>query len=116
MASGVTILWNEDYTNCEKLVKGESSISCLFKNCRGGLTWAFLGVYCRGNREEKDILWKELDVCRTKWGSNWIVGGDFNMVLRKGERSRTCSASEINEFKDEVNSLELIDFPLSGCQ
>lgn len=33
----MVFLWNEDYVNCEDVVKGECSVSYLFKNCRGGL-------------------------------------------------------------------------------
>ncbi|XP_021901408.1 ATP-dependent zinc metalloprotease FTSH 12, chloroplastic-like [Carica papaya] len=50
-----------------------------------------------------------------KWGGNWIVGDDFNMVLGKGERSgNNISTFEMDKFKDEVYRLEVIDLSLFG--
>lgn len=92
-------------------------MSCIFKNCRGDFDWIFTGVYCRGNIVEKTIIWKELEECRTKWGGNWVIRGDFNMTLRKEERSDSSFlASEVNEFKEVMERLRVVDLPLSKGQ
>lgn len=91
---GIVILWIEYFVKCNDILKAEYSVSCLFKNCRGGLIWIFTGVHYRGSREDKDVLWKELGECKVKWDGNWIVSGDFNMVLGKGERSGNNTSSQ----------------------
>lgn len=44
-------------------------------------------VYCRGNKEEKTLLWKELKACKNKCGGKWIVGEDSNIVLKRSKTS-----------------------------
>lgn len=77
----------------------------------------FTGVYCRGNREEKSMLWNELEECRNKWDGKWIIGGDFNMTLRREERrGSSFSTSEASEFKEVMERLGMVDLLLSKKQ
>lgn len=48
-----------------------------------------------------------------KWGVNWVVEGDFNMVLKRSERSGD-QFSVVEEFKNNIKGLNLMDLPLSG--
>lgn len=44
-----------------------------------------------------------------------MVGGDFNMVLSRNERSRDhFSGSIASEFKDNLEALNLADITLMG--
>lgn len=61
------------------------------------------GVYCKGNKEERKLLWKKLKVCKRKWGGKWIVGGDFNIVLRRKERTNESFLDSVaGEFRDTM--------------
>lgn len=33
-----------------------------------GERWVFSGIYCKGNREERECLWDDLGKAKTKWG------------------------------------------------
>lgn len=73
----------------------------------------FIGVYYRGNKVEKTILWDVLEKCRIKWGGRWIIGGDFNLTLRREERrDNNFSATEATEFKEVMDRLGVVDLPL----
>lgn len=64
-----------------------------------------------------DTLWAELSHCHALWGSIGVIGGDFNMVLRRCERSRTQFSEQISqELKECIVSLDLEDLPLCGGQ
>lgn len=53
----------------------------------------------------------ELDGYMQKWGDNWPVGGDFNMVLRRKERSGgNFSTAVAEEFKDTLDSILHLNF------
>ena len=67
---------------------GQFSISCIFRNVENGLVWLFTGVYGPFFREERDWLWEELEAIRGIWDVPWCLGGDFNITLFQGERSR----------------------------
>lgn len=73
-----------------------------------------MGVYCRGISEEKVLLFKKLEECKNRWKGMWVLGGDFNMVLRCLKRSDECFSSVCaNEFKEEMYRLNLMDLPLT---
>lgn len=60
-------------------------------------------------------LWKDLDEAKHFGGENWIVGGDFNMVLKREERSGNILSSTIADgFSDAIDGLGLMDMPLTG--
>lgn len=75
----------------------------------------FTGVYCRGSRAEKELLWSELEECITKWDGNWIIGGDFNMTMSREDRSdNNFSAMEANKFKERMDRVGVVDPEGSG--
>lgn len=99
LAGGMIIFWKEDWVNCVDVIINECTMSYICRNCKEHVEWMFTGVYCRGNKVDKTILWEELEKCRIKWGGKCIVGGDFNMTLRREERSgNNFSATEASEF------------------
>lgn len=63
-------MWNKERFQSLEVLLGEVTFSYLFKNCREGIIWVFTGVYCRGNKKGRDLLWKELYVCKQKWSGN----------------------------------------------
>ncbi|RVW44363.1 hypothetical protein CK203_071045 [Vitis vinifera] len=52
--------------------------------------WGDLGFYVYGpfTRLEKECLWEEVGAIRGIWEGPWCLGGDFNITLVQGERSR----------------------------
>lgn len=48
-------------------------------------------------------------------GERWVIGGDFNMIMHMKERSSVCTNyKEIEEFREMIDKLDLVDFPLVG--
>lgn len=77
----------------------------------------FTGFYCRGNREKRTLLWNDFKECRISWDEKWVIGGDFNMTLRKEKRSgNNFLVAEANEFKEAMERLGMADLPLSKGQ
>lgn len=111
----ILLMWDCDKMKCKEVVKGRVSISCLFKWSGRGNDWAFSRIYCRGSRKERNCLWDELMNCKVKWGDRWVIGGDFNIILNKGERSgKNVNQRKIEEFGEWVDKLELVDISLMG--
>lgn len=68
VASGVVVIWREDYVTYKDVIKDHYTLSCLFECCDKGFPWMFTRVYCRGSRDERSGLWRELEECKNKWG------------------------------------------------
>ncbi|RVW79099.1 LINE-1 reverse transcriptase-like [Vitis vinifera] len=73
----------------------------------------FTGVYGPFTKEDRECLWEEFGAIRGLWGEPWCVGGDFNVILSQGERSRQGRISPaMRRFAQVMNDLELVDLPL----
>lgn len=100
---------------CKNVVCGETTISCVFQNPQGGMEWVFTGCIL-------GVITLRKMCCGGSWlnarrDDNWVVGGDFNIVLRRNERSgKNNSITWANEFKDVLEELELVDLPLVGSR
>ena len=75
----------------------------------------FTGVYGPFTKEDKESLGDEFGAIRGIWGEHWCVGGDFNIILSQGERSRQGRiTSAMRRFAQVIDELELVDLPLQG--
>ncbi|RVW55551.1 LINE-1 retrotransposable element ORF2 protein [Vitis vinifera] len=80
-----------------------------------GAVWVFTGVYGPFTKKDRECLWDELGAVRGLWGDPWCVGGDFNVILAQGERSRQGKVTPaMRRFAQVMDDLELIDLPLQG--
>ena len=80
-----------------------------------GAVWVFTGVYGPFNKKDRECLREELGAVKGLWGDPWCVGGDFNVTLAQGERSRQGRVtSAMRRFAQVMDDLELIDLPLQG--
>ncbi|RVW39285.1 AUGMIN subunit 5 [Vitis vinifera] len=76
--------------------------------------WVSRGIW-PFNKKDRECLWEELGAVRGLWGDPWCVGGDFNVTLAQGERSRQGRVTPaMRRFAQVMDDLELIDLPLQG--
>ncbi|XP_058740908.1 uncharacterized protein LOC131613239 [Vicia villosa] len=75
----------------------------------------FINIYSSCCLEEKRLLWK----CLLDWKQKlpegeWIIGGEFNSVKNKKERSgkSESSSSEMEDFAKFIDLMEVVDSPL----
>ncbi|RVX02987.1 hypothetical protein CK203_023201 [Vitis vinifera] len=81
-----------------------------------GCCRVFTGVYGPFNKKDRECLWDELGAVRGLWGDPWCVGGDFNVILAQGERSRQGRVTPaMRRFAQVMDDLELIDLPFKGA-
>ncbi|RVX16087.1 LINE-1 reverse transcriptase-like [Vitis vinifera] len=114
-AGGVLICWDKRSLELLEWEEGQFSISCKFRTVENGVVWVFTGVYGPFTKEDRECLWDEVGAIRGLWGEPWCVGGDFNVILSQGERSRQWRVtSAMRRFAQVMDDLELIDLLLQG--
>ncbi|TYJ00813.1 hypothetical protein E1A91_A13G111100v1, partial [Gossypium mustelinum] len=71
----------------------------------------FTGFYGDANPSLRNSSWNMVRRIGGMVGKDWIVGGDFNAILNDAEKEGGCrkARSQINEFKDLVDELALIN-------
>ena len=114
-AGGILICWDKRALEPLEWEVGQFSLSCRFRTMENGVTWAFTGVYGPFTRLEKEWLWEEVGAIRGIWEGPWCLGGDFNITLAQGERSRQGRVSSaMRRFAEVVDELGLVDLQLQG--
>ncbi|KAJ9685002.1 hypothetical protein PVL29_017148 [Vitis rotundifolia] len=114
-AGGVLVCWDKRSLDILDWEVGQFSISCRFRVVDNGAIWVFTGVYGPFAKEERESLWEEFGAIRGIWEEPWCVGGDFNIILSQGERSRQGRLnSAMRRFAQVIDDLGLIDLPLHG--
>ena len=60
-------------------------------------------------------MWEEVGAIRGIWEGPWCLGGDFNITLAQGERSRQGRiTSAMRRFAEVVDDLGLVNLQLQG--
>ena len=102
-SGGVLICWDK------------RSLEILEWEEENGVVWVFTSVYGPFSKEDRECLWDELGAIRGIWGEPWYVGGDLNVILSQGERSRQGRVTSVmRRFAQVMDDLELVDLPLQG--
>jgi hypothetical protein len=76
-----------------------------------------MNVYGPHNQEDKDKLMQRLELIRTLVTTrNWILGGDFNMILSLEEKIGGTKKLEqdSSKFKTLIDHLKLVDIENSN--
>ena len=75
-------------------------------------TSTIINIYMLNNYVKKKYCWKSLqDLKHTDYGTNCILGGDFNTVLKQDEKREGAVVREIHQedFEDLLMQLNLFD-------
>lgn len=77
-----------------------------------------MNVYSPCNVEGKRKLWADLIMSKRGFGNGaWCIAGDFNAIITHSERkgvSTSVNQREIDEFRNFVDEMELVDVPMLG--
>ncbi|XP_077252632.1 uncharacterized protein LOC143892044 [Tasmannia lanceolata] len=115
-SGGILVAWNENVWKKQEEWIGKYSLSIALKKEADNSMWLFSGVYGPVLRVEKALFWEELEKVRDDCSLPWCIGGDFNEIMKVGERLGCVRTnSQIKAFADFVAKFELIDLPLAGA-
>jgi exonuclease III len=111
-SGGLAILWNPCNTTLSRSFSTIGTIMAHFEvtglNQEGTIT----NVYGPQSQQEKDKLLEQLVLIKTLLTTpNWILGGDFNMILSLEEKTgkRKRLEQDSGKFKTLIDHLKLVD-------
>lgn len=114
---GILLLLDSCHVSVSYSWKGEFSISAVVEDHRMSKKWLMSFVYGPTSNQSRELLWKALDLVRSKWNCPWCAGGNWNMIRFPCERlGATKFSSEIQAFSDWINAHNLMDLHLNGGQ
>ena len=73
-------MWDDLKHSIQNVIEGKFSI--LAKVCyQNGTSWWLFAIYGPVKRKNRSMFWEELDNLKATCLPNWILGGDFNVVI-----------------------------------
>ncbi|KAG8479390.1 hypothetical protein CXB51_029883 [Gossypium anomalum] len=80
-----------------------------------GIEVVLINVYAPNTISEQKILWVNLLALKNSFACSWIIGGSFNVVRNKSERSNCVGLMNASkEFNSFIDNYKMVDLPLMG--
>ncbi|KAG2624178.1 hypothetical protein PVAP13_3KG110427 [Panicum virgatum] len=112
---GALVAVDEDFYSITHLEFREHTVSVFITSTQSLATWWLTVVYGpQGDREKIEFLHELRDI-KAVAGDNWLVIGDFNLILQAEDKSNdNLNRRLMTEFRNTLNFLELKELPLKG--
>jgi hypothetical protein len=116
-SGGLAILWNPGNITLSRSFSTIGTITTHFEVTGSNQEGAITNVYGPQSQQEKDKLMERLALIKTLLTThNWILGGDFNMILSLEEKTGGSKRLEQDsgKFKTLIEHLKLVDIENSN--
>jgi hypothetical protein len=116
LSGGLLSMWNKNFLPYKYSFTGDGFLGMCFE-WRGGLLY-IVNVYSPCSLAGKRKLWGDLiDLKLNFEPGEWCFGGDFNSIMKVGERRGVNGFgihAERLEFSNFCDAMELVDIPVMG--
>ena len=110
------MMWDTRRVKVTENLIGDFSISICIK-LDNSEDWWFLGIYGPPSVSSRGLFWDEVVGLSEICGSNWCLGGDFNVVRNIGEKRNSLRITRsMRTFDELIREVELQDPPLINAQ
>ncbi|OAY65248.1 hypothetical protein ACMD2_16581 [Ananas comosus] len=100
---------------CDVALVRNHSLTLNLTHRASGKSFFITNVYGPPTWDDKDEFCSELLSLSSTCSSNWVICGDFNFTKNQSERKgKPWSSKAMAMFSDLINSLAVIDLPLSN--
>ncbi|KAL4384039.1 hypothetical protein GQ457_15G021620 [Hibiscus cannabinus] len=114
-SGGLLVLWDKKKFTISSIICERRFIALRGKWINLDMEASMVNVYAPNTEGDQLLCWEELISLRREWNSGWIVGGDFNTVTSRSERSGCKFPSKgMSEFVNFITDCGLVDLPLVG--
>ncbi|XP_058774256.1 uncharacterized protein LOC131648522 [Vicia villosa] len=115
-SGGMLIMWRKDFFNLIYSFRGDGFLGiCVEKDNR---RIYFVNIYAACDHKIRLRSWRSLlDLKRRSSAGSWCIRGDFNLITSLNERvgiSKKNYRKEIEDFKEFIEEMELVDPPTIG--
>ncbi|XP_058783070.1 uncharacterized protein LOC131657719 [Vicia villosa] len=115
-SGGIIIMWRKYFFKIISNFRGEGFLGiCVEKE---DIMIYFFNIYASSDHNVRLRSWRRLmEIKRKSSAESWCIGGDFNMITSLDERigiSKKNYRKEIEDFKEFIEEMELVDPPTIG--
>ncbi|GMI71546.1 hypothetical protein HRI_000823900 [Hibiscus trionum] len=114
-AGGLITCWDDDFFAQQNTSIHKRFIASVGIIKQIGLKCIAINLYAPNSHAERKILWEELREMLDRVKLPILIGGDFNIVRSKSEKSGVhFHRSAMEEFESFIGDVGIIDLPLAG--
>ncbi|KAL9661356.1 hypothetical protein QQ045_026180 [Rhodiola kirilowii] len=109
----VMILWDDEVIKISQVDRDTHYICCTMMSEYGSFGAAF--VYASNAAEHRALMWVELENKLRQGGGSWLCVGDFNCILKPGEKrnGKRVRDTELEDLRNFVTNCDLNDIDAS---
>lgn len=108
-------LWDDAKFQVHSIEYGDGLIGLLGQHVESSFRCAVVGIYAPCTVHQRQSSWRNLIILKSAFDIPWVMIGDFNETLAKGEgNSRFINAAGSNDLKRFLDSCNLIEHALTG--
>ncbi|GKB60710.1 RNA-directed DNA polymerase, eukaryota, reverse transcriptase zinc-binding domain protein, partial [Tanacetum coccineum] len=115
----IVVGWNVDEVDIMVIQSSSQTVLCLVEILQTKVKFFVSFVYASNSGIERRSLWSELLMHKYSVSNKaWVLMGDSNVTLKPEEHSNGSSSmsTDMSEFKDAVNKMEVEDLCSTGFQ
>jgi len=113
-SGGILTTWDDNLCTMTTSASEQYTLTTCFRLAQDTTEFTFTNVYAPAHHEDKQSFFSELAAVAANIRGPWIVMGDFNLTRTPVDKNNDhFNAAEANGFNDLINSLCLIEIPLS---
>ncbi|KAH0714910.1 hypothetical protein KY284_007815 [Solanum tuberosum] len=118
LSGEIVIMWKRDLLKLDDITFTLQSIHVIIQVIPDSKPWYFSAIYTSSDFHTRTNIWEELINFSKSHKGDWIVGEDFNEILKASEkfRGRCINNSRSNLFRQCLDHYNLIDLGFKGCK
>ncbi|XP_060202744.1 uncharacterized protein LOC132631162 [Lycium barbarum] len=112
----ILIIWRPDYYTVVPITINAQVVTCEVRYIPSQVTFEVSFVYALNTREERRLLWENLEAHSQNNTRPWLALGDFNSVLKSEDRlgGNPVTWAEVTEFQNCVDNCGFIEMVQQG--
>lgn len=112
-AGKIWIFWDDEY---EGQTVSDTDQQLTVRLTRYNTSVLVSAVYAKCSNEDRIDLWKDLEHIAEGSHTPWVMGGDFNVILREEENMRglAFTQAEAADFAQCINNCALSEIKFTG--
>ncbi|XP_020262713.1 uncharacterized protein LOC109838703 [Asparagus officinalis] len=105
----ILILWDSDLLFVQLISSSNQFITCKIESKDGRLSCLISVVYAFNDMTGRKELWQDLIAFKQQVNGPWIIGGDFNTVVKNDEKigGTILSDSDFEDFQNFISACQL---------
>ncbi|XP_070014337.1 uncharacterized protein [Nicotiana sylvestris] len=118
ISGGIVLLWNADLVLVDELTMTTQEVHCMVQVLPNPTKRLLFSIYANNSVHSRSLLWHNLKCVYDSYKGPWLVGGDFNEVIRQNEKfgGNPINNSRVDAFAKCLNYCNLLHLGFKGSR